>query len=70
MAIPSTMDRLTVADIQRHMIVVCTTVPSTGVGINQNIARLQGPVCNYVATRNIDVLFRPTGKLMPRAANA
>ena len=54
------MDRLTVADIQRHMIVVCTTVPSTGVGINQNIARLQGSVCDYVATRNIDVLFRPT----------
>ena len=44
MAIPSTMDRLTVADIQRHMIVVCTTVPSTGVGINKNIARMQGPV--------------------------
>ena len=64
------MDRLTVADIQRHMIVVCTTVPSTGVGINQNIARLQGSVCDYVATRNIDVLFSQPWKLMPRAANA
>ena len=42
------------------MIVVRAAIPSTGVGINQNIARLQGSVCDYVATRNIDVLFRPT----------
>ena len=58
-AIPSTMgppDRC--RDIQRHMIVVCTTVPSTGVGINQNIARLQDPVRDYVPPA--DVLFQPT----------
>ena len=57
-AVPATMDSLTVADIQRHMIVVRAAIPSTGVGINQNIARLQGSVCDYVATRNIDVLDR------------